>query len=125
MQVVNCCPKCTEVIEWKIKYGKYKALSAPAKCVDCLQRTVKHSYHVRCGSCVEKSGKCAKCGDMVEEIVHSSPPSQSTTDREEAEFQRDLKCLPERKRRAFLRDLERLQSCKYAELTSNNNYHLV
>lgn len=110
LQVVNCCPKCTGVIEWKIKYGKYKMLSAPAKCVDCLQKTVKQNYHIRCEICVERTGKCAKCGDMVEEYVNTAPPSQSILDKEEAEFQRDLKCLPERKRRAFLRYLERLQS---------------
>ena len=65
LQVIHCCPKCTSVLEWKIKYGKYKPLTTPAKCVDCLQKVVKHSYHIRCGPCVEKSGKCAKCGVQV------------------------------------------------------------
>ena len=68
-QVINCCPKCTGVIEWKIKYGKYKTLSAPAKCVDCLQKTVKYNYHIRCGPCVEKVGKCAKCGEKVSCLI--------------------------------------------------------
>ena len=110
LQVVNCCPKCTSVIEWKIKYGKYKMLTTPAKCVDCLQKVVKHNYHIRCEACVIKSGKCAKCGESVEEFVNTVEPSQTTLARQEADFQRDLKCLPERKRRAFLRYLERLQS---------------
>merc|ERR1712198_333420 len=56
LEVIHCCPKCTSVLEWKIKYGKYKPLTTPAKCVDCLQKVVKHSYHIRCGPCVEKSG---------------------------------------------------------------------
>ena len=106
MQVLNCCPKCTDTIEWKIKYGKYKLLTAPAKCVDCLERKVKHNYHVRCESCVQRTGKCAKCGDTVHQFVNIAAPSQRDLDREEAEFQRDMKCLPERKRRVFLRYLE-------------------
>ena len=71
------------MLEWKIKYGKYKPLTVPGKCVDCLQKTVKHSYHIRfgqemdlvdlivnialfrCGACVEKTGKCAKCNVKV------------------------------------------------------------
>merc|ERR1711997_305456 len=110
LQVVNCCPRCTSVIEWKIKYGKYKMLTTPAKCVDCLQKVVKHNYHIRCEACVLKSGKCAKCGELVEQFVNSVEPSQTTLAREEADFQRDLKCLPERKRRAFLRYIERLQT---------------
>ena len=65
LQVVNCCPKCTQVIEWKIKYGKYKPLTVPGKCVECLQKTVKHSYHIRCVPCVLKVKKCAKCGQNV------------------------------------------------------------
>ena len=104
--MVNCCPKCTELIEWKIKYGKYKMLTTPAKCVDCLEKTVKYNYHVRCGKCVERTGKCAKCGDTTEGFVNLTPQTQSDLDRDEADFQRDLKCLPERKRRVFLRYLE-------------------
>ena len=110
LQIVNCCAKCTSVLEWKIKYGKYKMLTTPSKCVDCLQKVVKHNYHIRCEACVQKSGKCAKCGELVEEFVNTIERSQTTLAREEADFQRDLKCLPERKRRAFLRYIERLQS---------------
>ena len=36
-------------------------------------------------------------------------PDDKTIAREEADFQRDLKCLPERRRRAFLRYMQRLQ----------------
>jgi len=105
LEVIHCCPKCTSVLEWKIKYGKYKPLTTPAKCVDCLQKVVKHSYHIRCGPCVEKSGKCAKCGVQNEEFVNLEPPDEGKLAREEADFQRDLRSLPERRRRAFLRYL--------------------
>ena len=98
--------------------------------MDCLQKKVKHSYHIRfvqtfilrhgniksnndtfirCGDCVEKTGKCAKCGVKLslEEFVNLPEPGQSQIEKEEADFQRDLKCLPERRRRAFLRYLQK------------------
>jgi hypothetical protein len=31
IEVKNCCSRCTEVIEWKIKYKKYKPLTVPKK----------------------------------------------------------------------------------------------
>lgn len=31
IQVTQCCGRCTEIIEWKIKYKKYKPLTAPKK----------------------------------------------------------------------------------------------
>ena len=98
--------------------------------MDCLQKKVKHSYHIRfvqtfiirhgnikpnndtfirCGDCVEKTGKCAKCGVKLslEGFVNLPEPGQSQIEKEEADFQRDLKCLPERRRRAFLRYLQK------------------
>ena len=63
----------------------------------------------RCGACVEKTGKCAKCGVKLGsgEFVNLPGPGQSQIEKEEADFQRDLKCLPERRRRAFLRYLQK------------------
>jgi len=110
MQVINCCPKCTDVIEWKIKYGKYKPLTVPGKCVECLQKTVKHNYHIRCGPCVVKVGKCAKCGENTSDFVNAPAAGQTEVARQEADFQRDLKSLPERKRRTFMRYLNTLET---------------
>lgn len=31
LQVTQCCARCTEVIEWKIRYKKYKPLTVPKK----------------------------------------------------------------------------------------------
>ena len=115
LEIINCCPKCTSVLEWKIKYGKYKPLTVPAKCVDCLQKNVKHSYHIRCDACVKKSGKCAKCGEKTEDFVNTQAPDQGDLDKDEAQFQRDLKCLPERRRRAFLRYMQRVHTTGEAD----------
>ncbi|XP_069796500.1 uncharacterized protein C9orf85 homolog isoform X1 [Narcine bancroftii] len=77
------CKRCKEVLEWKIKYSKYKTLSQPRKCVKCLQKTVKDSYHVLCKVCAFKLELCAKCGKK-EEIVHplTSDPQSKQGDAE-------------------------------------------
>ena len=35
IQVTQCCSRCTEIIEWKIKYKKYKPLTVPKKWYVC------------------------------------------------------------------------------------------
>ncbi|XP_023330389.1 uncharacterized protein C9orf85 homolog [Eurytemora carolleeae] len=109
LKVINCCPKCTSVIDWKIKYGKYKPLSQPAKCLDCQGKTIKYAYHTRCIPCVKLSKKCAKCGEKTEDFVNLPPLTPAEIARKDAEFQKDLKALPERRRRTFLRYLENLE----------------
>jgi len=104
LTIINCCQRCTEVIEWKIKYGKYKPLSQPAKCVRCSGKKIKYAYHILCADCVSETGHCAKC-NKIEEVVNPPEASVSEAARLEAEFQRELKLLPERKRRTFLRYL--------------------
>uniref|UniRef100_UPI00398F45B9 uncharacterized protein C9orf85 homolog n=1 Tax=Pristiophorus japonicus TaxID=55135 RepID=UPI00398F45B9 len=63
------CKRCKEMLEWKIKYSKYKPLSQARKCVKCLQKTVRDSYHIMCKPCAFKLELCAKCGKK-EEIVN-------------------------------------------------------
>ena len=87
------------------RYGKYKPLTQPAKCVKCLKRTVKAAYQIVCVACVEETGVCAKCGQRAE-TVNDAAPTAAEQARLDAEFQRDLKALPERKRRTFLRQLK-------------------
>ncbi|XP_014396770.1 PREDICTED: uncharacterized protein C9orf85 homolog isoform X2 [Myotis brandtii] len=62
------CQRCKEVLEWRVKYSKYKPLSKPKKCVKCLQKTVKDSYHIICRPCACELEVCAKCGKK-EDIV--------------------------------------------------------
>lgn len=75
VQVSDVCLRCKEVIEWKIKYKKYKPLTQPKTCVKCSQKTVKAAYHVMCKECGIKLGVCTKCcqkKDIVE-----APPSET------------------------------------------------
>ncbi|KAE8633085.1 hypothetical protein XENTR_v10001773 [Xenopus tropicalis] len=62
------CQHCKDVLEWRVKFSKYKPLSQPKKCVKCLQKTVKDSYHIICKPCAIQHELCAKCGKK-EEIV--------------------------------------------------------
>lgn len=61
LDISGVCERCKEIIEWKIKYKKYKPLTAPKKCVGCEQKTIKHAYHVLCSKCATEKRVCAKC----------------------------------------------------------------
>ncbi|KAL6260024.1 uncharacterized protein C9orf85 homolog [Pogonomyrmex barbatus] len=66
VEVINVCERCKKIIEWKIKYKKYKVLKAPTKCIKCEQKTVKHSYHNICLSCARQQEICPKCGQKCQ-----------------------------------------------------------
>lgn len=63
------CQHCKDVLEWKVKYNKYKPLTQPRKCVKCLQKTVKDAYHIMCKPCALKLELCAKCGNKEEIVI--------------------------------------------------------
>ncbi|XP_064217722.1 uncharacterized protein C9orf85 homolog isoform X5 [Aotus nancymaae] len=66
------CQHCKEVLEWRVKYSKYKPLSKPKKCVKCLQKTVKDSYHIICRPCAYELEVCAKCGKKEDIVIPQS-----------------------------------------------------
>ncbi|XP_070512977.1 uncharacterized protein C9orf85 homolog [Cardiocondyla obscurior] len=72
MEVTDVCERCKKIIEWKIKYKKYKILKAPMKCIKCEQKAVKHSYHNICLPCAKQQGICSKCGQKLEVEEKSS-----------------------------------------------------
>lgn len=72
IEIVNVCERCKKIIEWKIKYKKYKVLKAAVKCIKCEQKTVKHSYHNICLSCAKQQKVCPKCGEK-KEIIEQKP----------------------------------------------------
>ncbi|KAF7687628.1 uncharacterized protein C9orf85 homolog [Silurus meridionalis] len=63
------CQRCKEILEWKVKYNKYKSLTQPRKCVKCLQKTVTDAYYVMCRSCALQLQLCAKCGKSEEVVI--------------------------------------------------------
>lgn len=104
MSISEVCTHCSEVIQWKIKYRKYKPLTKPRACTRCNQRNVKKAYHVLCRDCALALKQCAKCFTSSEtsEVI---PPEPSTEEkiRLDLEMKQLIKSLSERKRRTFLR----------------------
>ncbi|XP_030567363.1 glutamic acid-rich protein [Drosophila novamexicana] len=104
MHVSTVCQRCKEVIEWKIKYKKYKPLTQAKTCARCQQRTVRKAYHVICRDCAVKDHVCAKCLKSADEVAIEAPePTPQEEQQLQVEMDRLIKSFPERKRRAFLR----------------------
>lgn len=61
LEISEVCKRCKDIIEWKIKYKKYKPLTAPRKCVACEQKSIKYAYHLLCAKCALEKKVCAKC----------------------------------------------------------------
>ncbi|XP_014704312.1 uncharacterized protein C9orf85 homolog [Equus asinus] len=72
------CQRCKEVLEWRVKYSKYKPLSKPKKCVKCLQKTVKDSYHIMCRPCACELDVCAKCGKKEDIVIPFNKETEKT-----------------------------------------------
>lgn len=111
IEVANVCKRCKTIIEWKIKYKKYKTLKTPVKCTKCEQKTVKHSYHNICLPCAKQQQVCSKCGEKKEII--EGKPSKEEQIKLDAEFKVTLKTMSERKRRTFLRYMNQQMSMFY------------
>ncbi|KAG5866485.1 hypothetical protein JTB14_004008 [Gonioctena quinquepunctata] len=105
IQVSNVCVRCKDIIEWKIKYKKYKPLTQPKTCVKCGQKTVKKAYHVMCGECGKALKACTKCCQNTD-TVQAEPTGKQQTILDN-ELKALLQSLPERKRRTFLRYMNR------------------
>ncbi|KAH8397468.1 hypothetical protein KR222_006391, partial [Zaprionus bogoriensis] len=104
MHVSTVCQRCKEVIEWKIKYKKYKPLTQAKTCARCQQRTVRKAYHVICRDCAVKDHVCAKCLKSADEVEIEAPePTPQEEQQLQVEMDRLIKSFSERKRRAFLR----------------------
>lgn len=108
IKIAEVCERCAAIIEWKRQYRKYKPLSQPKKCNKCGNRSVKQAYHMICTPCATEARQCAKClvsADQAQII----PPVKSEQEelRERAEIDKLLKVLPERRRRTFLRYLDK------------------
>ncbi|XP_020300677.1 uncharacterized protein LOC109864148 [Pseudomyrmex gracilis] len=101
IEVVNVCERCKQILEWKIKYKKYKILKAPIKCIKCSQKSVKHSYHNICLPCAKEHGICPKCG--LQKQVIEGKPTKTEQLKLDAEVQVLLKTMSERKRRTLIR----------------------
>ncbi|KAM4850129.1 uncharacterized protein C9orf85 homolog isoform X1 [Urocitellus parryii] len=85
------CQRCKEVLEWRVKYNKYKPLSKPKKCVKCLQKTVKDSYHIMCRPCASELEVCAKCGKKEDIVIPFNKDPEKTENNESYKHTRNCK----------------------------------
>ncbi|XP_051278635.1 uncharacterized protein C9orf85 homolog [Dicentrarchus labrax] len=76
------CQHCKGVLEWKVKYNKYKSLTQPRKCVKCSQKTVKDAYHIICKPCSLQLEICCKCGKKEDIVI---PINSEADDKEQEE----------------------------------------
>ncbi|XP_052893612.1 nucleolar transcription factor 1 [Anopheles moucheti] len=113
LNVCEVCEHCKSIIDWKIKYRKYKPLTQPKSCSKCGERKVKRAYHVICRECALASRCCAKCLKSADEASIIPPePTEQEQVKLKAEMDQLIKSLPERKRRTFLRYMNRGQKKK-------------
>ncbi|CAG8717232.1 5396_t:CDS:2, partial [Acaulospora morrowiae] len=108
LPIDGVCQKCKDIIEWRKKYKKYKPLTVPKRCVGCEEKTVKEAYHILCNKCATEKGACAKCQEVTQ-ITSSGVKSDKELLQEQQELERILSTLSERKKRSYLRKLERGQ----------------
>ncbi|XP_022644000.1 uncharacterized protein C9orf85 homolog [Varroa jacobsoni] len=71
LQISGVCARCKDILQWKIKYGKYKPLTVASRCTKCEQKNVKKAYHQLCQLCALKCNLCPKC-------VKTPPIAEST-----------------------------------------------
>jgi len=116
LEVSGVCSRCKDIIEWRIKYKKYKPLTVPKKCTKCERKTVQFAYHVLCQACSQEFGLCSKCSKPEELATSLSAKEQ---EKQKNEFEQQLKSLSERQRRTLMRSI-----AKSGDVTDCQNKNL-
>jgi hypothetical protein len=62
----NLCERCMDILEWKIKFRKYKPLTTAGKCQTCQNKTVYKAYRSLCDACAVPKKLCTKCAEPQE-----------------------------------------------------------
>ncbi|KAM9744398.1 uncharacterized protein C9orf85 homolog [Menidia menidia] len=83
------CQHCKGVLEWKVKYNKYKPLTQSKKCVKCSQKNVKDAYHIVCKLCSLQLEICCKCGKKEDIVIPINSNSDSKEPEEDEERKKD------------------------------------
>jgi hypothetical protein len=101
------CAKCLEIMEWKIKYRKYKPLSTPAKCTLCETKTVYKAHRALCDKCCIDLKLCSKCVEPCTEYARPTKSSKILRNRpKDHTFEEIVESLKERQRRTVQRKIE-------------------
>ncbi|XP_059169063.1 uncharacterized protein C9orf85 homolog [Physella acuta] len=100
------CLLCKDIIQWKIKYNKYKPLSQPATCVRCHKKTVKKAYYTVCQPCATQVKVCAKYNTKQDSIIQVGQSEEEKKAQEE-QLKFEVQHLKERQTRTFYRHIEK------------------
>lgn len=118
------CTRCLEILQWKLKFGKYKPLKAAKKCQKCLQTTVLKPYRTLCNKCADCNKCCSKCGDKKEFDIESFKYAPiNVVNRRVQAMQANIKMMQERSKRTINRllfeDLIRFREGKFMYKADN------
>ncbi|XP_065858815.1 uncharacterized protein [Euphorbia lathyris] len=114
-EITGVCHRCKEQIDWKRRYGKYKALSEPAKCQGCSKRAVRQAYHNLCTACAKEQNVCAKCRCCVRSIVGRD---SAEVEAEQKMLEEAIKNARERDRRSLIRTMNKNTAKSSAKIAS-------
>lgn len=101
------CEHCLDILEWKIKFRKYKPLSAPSKCIACELKSVYKGHRNICDKCAITNKLCTKCMQPCE--VWGKPTRSSKVLRmkpKDTTFDDIVASLKERQRRTVMRKIQ-------------------
>jgi Uncharacterized conserved protein (DUF2039) len=113
------CLRCSEKIEWRIKYRKYKPLTQPRKCNGCDERSVRHAYRTLCDDCADKRGVCPQCAEATR--VNPKVPSKTEANREQDILEGAVESMRERHRRTIYRKAARGEDVSAALAGANKS----
>lgn len=63
------CKRCFDILEWKIKFRKYKPLTTASTCNSCHLKNIFKAYRTKCDLCAVPNKLCTKCGEKVDEYI--------------------------------------------------------
>lgn len=72
LEISDVCLHCKGILEWRIKFKKYKLLKNPKTCTKCSKKSVTLSYRVMCANCATILKVCPKCGKNEAEIAQEN-----------------------------------------------------
>lgn len=106
------CQRCSDKIEWKKKFDKYKPLSKPGRCQKCQEKTIRHAYHHICLPCGSKLKLCCMCSSPAEVIA--MPLTAAELRQAELEEEEKVRNMRERDRRTYFRKMAEAEAAEAA-----------
>ncbi len=115
------CDRCTDKIEWKKKFRKYKPLiGRSTKCRQCNMLAITLAYHILCNACAKSKGTCPMCNE-AKPIKVVDEELECATFATSKDISAYISLLRERERRK----LQRLQDAKMVKFYKKSDSSIV